>query len=104
MSVLILHLSDMHIEADTDPIIQRFKAISSVLNSRLFSASAVYIVVSGDIAQDGLKAQYDIALRFFNAVAKEIKSQKMIYLWSLLSLPVITTAISRLINQFVTRY
>lgn len=76
MSVLILHLSDMHIEADTDPIIQRFKAISSVLNSRLFSASAVYIVVSGDIAQDGLKAQYDIALRFFNAVAKEIKSQK----------------------------
>ena len=53
MSVLILHLSDLHMESDTDPLVRHSQLIASALNSRLSQASAIYIVVSGDIAESG---------------------------------------------------
>lgn len=76
MSVLILHLSDLHVEGDLDPVVPRAKAIADVLNPYLPATSVVFIVVSGDIAQAGLKVQYDVATRLLKRIATEIRTQK----------------------------
>ncbi len=50
MTTVILHLSDIHIRSDRDWIIDKADAIASAVIPALPEASAVFIVVSGDIA------------------------------------------------------
>ncbi len=78
MSVLMLHLSDLHIKGEDDKILKKHKLISSVLIPHLPTASAVFIVISGDIAQSGKKIEYERALRLFRDLVNDIKAEKSI--------------------------
>lgn len=75
MTAVILHLSDIHIKGVTDPILDRAKEIGACVFSTLPSASAVFVVVSGDIANSGLPEEYSLASPFLKAVKEQIETE-----------------------------
>ena len=78
MAVLILHLSDIHIRNESDPILLHARQVAACTFSALPSVSHAFIVVSGDIAFSGLKEQYDLASLFFSEIRNHIESEKAI--------------------------
>ena len=64
MKILLIHLSDIHLKSTSDPILARAKSVAATANSRIHSASAVFIVISGDIAFSGKRAEYEAASVF----------------------------------------
>ena len=75
MSVVLLHLSDIHIKSDNDPILDRGLAIAACTFSSLPFASHVFIVVTGDIAFSGETFQYALADKFFHDIQDGIKKE-----------------------------
>ncbi|WP_433852583.1 metallophosphoesterase [Stenotrophomonas nitritireducens] len=75
MSLLLVHLSDIHIKTDSDPILKRGDAIAAALNPYLPSASLIVIVVSGDVAFSGAKKQYAAAKKFFDGIRKAVRKE-----------------------------
>jgi hypothetical protein len=73
MKILLLHLSDIHLKTRTDPVLSQIDAIARTANSRIRSAEAVYVVVSGDISYSGSKEQYEIASGFFRGLCTALK-------------------------------
>ncbi|WP_137896572.1 metallophosphoesterase [Ramlibacter sp. 2FC] len=78
MTAVVLHLSDIHIRSARDPILGKGELIAACVYSELAEASAVFIVVSGDIAFSGKVDQYQLAEKFFDAIRKEILAEKRI--------------------------
>lgn len=75
MTVAILHLSDIHIKSDSDPILLKAKDIASCIFKSLPTASHVVIVVSGDIAYSGKPEQYALAEIFLEEIKKNIQEE-----------------------------
>jgi DNA repair exonuclease SbcCD nuclease subunit len=75
MSIVLLHLSDIHIKTANDPILSRGKKIAACVFSSLPSASWVFIVVSGDIAYSGESEQYAIASKFLREIQACIQEE-----------------------------
>ena len=76
MTALVLHLSDIHIKSADDPILKRAPAIARTIFPALPNASAVVVVVSGDIAFSGTTEQYEAALTFLESLRSEIQSER----------------------------
>lgn len=78
MKILLLHLSDIHFKTHTDTALSQVQSVAATAISRIHSAEAVFVVVSGDIAYSGKREQYEIASAFFeelrSALAKETDS------------------------------
>jgi hypothetical protein len=64
MKILVMHLSDIHFKSHSDPIMARARVIAATATSRIHSASAIFIVLSGDIAFSGLRTEYEAASAF----------------------------------------
>ncbi|WP_312682822.1 metallophosphoesterase [Stenotrophomonas chelatiphaga] len=75
MSVLMIHLSDIHIRSDRDAILKKGEAIASSLYSSVATASLIVIVVSGDVAFSGTKKQYLAARLFLEEIKKRLKKE-----------------------------
>jgi hypothetical protein len=75
MSLLLVHLSDIHIKGDLDPILKKGEAIANALNGRVAKARLIVIVVSGDIAFSGAKKEYQAAKAFLEGIRKRIKKE-----------------------------
>ncbi|SFQ41490.1 3',5'-cyclic AMP phosphodiesterase CpdA [Variovorax sp. OK605] len=75
MSVIVLHLTDIHIKEKSDHILNRTPSISAALNSHLRGAEQIIIIVTGDISQSGQKNEYALAEKFFGELVKEIRQQ-----------------------------
>lgn len=78
MSAIILHLSDIHIRSNHDWILAKPTEIAATLNGSLPDSSAVFIVVSGDIAFSGKREQYEAAKGLLFAIRDAILSEKEI--------------------------
>lgn len=78
MSVVLLHLSDIHIKSAQDQVLERGEDIAKCLYSSLPSASHVFIIISGDIAYSGDADQYAAAKSFFNEILDAIKKEKLV--------------------------
>lgn len=72
MNILILHLSDIHFEADRgkNKILERVGDIVAAIQRAAARASSCFIVVSGDIAFSGEVSQYDHAIEFVNEMKR----------------------------------
>ena len=57
MKILLLHLSDIHFKTRTDTVLSQARFIAATAISRIHSAEAVFVVVSGDIAYSGNREQ-----------------------------------------------
>lgn len=64
MKIGILHLTDMHAEANNDFLSSLASKIVTACRSDFVDSEIVFVVFSGDIAQTGKKEEYDIAKRF----------------------------------------
>jgi len=77
MKIAFLHLSDIHFESLDDWIIDKAVSIAESVTGSVFenSIKALFIVVSGDIANKGSKSQYDIAEKFFNEIYHHLETE-----------------------------
>lgn len=75
MTVLILHLSDIHIDRSDDHILSKAEKIAACTYVHLPTANHVVILVSGDIAQSGRQSQYLLAEQFIEKIKASIASQ-----------------------------
>jgi len=68
MSIVVLHLSDIHVRSISDPIINRASAIAATVNSQAAAASLIVVAVTGDIAFSGKDDQYLAAELFLDEI------------------------------------
>ncbi|MDO9204056.1 metallophosphoesterase [Methylotenera sp.] len=76
MAAMILHLSDIHIKGIADPILKHANEIAACTYNALPDASAVFILISGDIAFSGKAEQYDAARTLLNQIKVAIQAEK----------------------------
>lgn len=76
MTIAILHLTDIHIQHTDDAILGRGELIAAAIRKHLPEASKVIILLSGDIAQAGLKEEYDLAETFLTSIKTYIKAER----------------------------
>ncbi len=65
MKLLLIHLSDIHIIGEDNPIIHRYGQIADAVKNLDYSLDACLVVVTGDIAYSGTDEQYLAAYDFF---------------------------------------
>lgn len=75
MNLLIVHLSDIHLKSNSDPILKRTEAITASLRPYLPHVAVIAIVVSGDIAQSGSAEEYKVATRLFVDLRARLKGE-----------------------------
>lgn len=74
MKILLIQLSDIHINSTEDPIFKKIEHLGRSIRSISFEISAFIFVVTGDIAKYGFPEQYEAATIFFARI-KEILSE-----------------------------
>ena len=72
--IALLHLSDIHLRANSNPIMERIDALANALRSEALPLDACFIAVGGDIAFSGLDSEYAIATEFLVALDKRIRA------------------------------
>lgn len=75
MKIAILHLSDIHIDGKSHPILDRWEKICATSNALLPDVRAVFVVVTGDIAQSGSEEEYQLAGVFFDKLLHCIRGK-----------------------------
>ena len=73
MKILLIHLSDIHITGDDNPIIQRASQIADSVKNLEYSLDVCLIVVTGDVAYSGTDEQYLAAYNFFAELNQSLR-------------------------------
>lgn len=76
MKCLIVQLSDVHLHGPLDPILSRASAIAASVYKQHIDCDATCIVLSGDVAFSGVKAEYDEAKSLLNKIVADLQAQK----------------------------
>ena len=63
--IVIVHIGDIHIRDAHNPVLSRIDRIAAAIRAQQLLASAVFIVVAGDIAYSGKPEEYALAESFF---------------------------------------
>lgn len=76
MSILIIHLSDIHLksESNVNIIMERVEKISGAVQRKVAGADTCFIVISGDVAFSGTPDQYEIATELIIRLKKALAS------------------------------
>ena len=78
MTVVVLHLSDLHAKFTNDPVLDRGSLIARSIFPLLSNAEAVLIVFSGDIAFSGRANEYSLVTPFLEEIRTTIAGEKEI--------------------------
>jgi len=78
MKAVILHLSDIHIKNDEDPVLKNAPLIAKALYQHIDDESHLIVLISGDIAYSGQKNEYELATSFLKEIEGNIKKEKFI--------------------------
>lgn len=70
---LLIQISDIHFLESTDAVLKRSAEVAGAVQPLLPLATRVVLVVTGDIAQSGKPAEYQLAKGFIQAIAADIK-------------------------------
>lgn len=72
---LLIQLSDIHFMEPGDAVLKRSAHIAAAVQPLLPLAARVILIVTGDIAQSGKAAEYDLAKDFIRAIVADITSR-----------------------------
>lgn len=75
MSLLVLHLSDLHITDEKTGILNNSKQIAQSAFLPLRQASACLIIVTGDVAYSGAAEQFVLAEAFLDDIREALKAE-----------------------------
>jgi hypothetical protein len=79
MTALLVHLSDIHFRQNKPNwVLDKAALIAACTYSSLPDATAVFVVVSGDIAFSGMADEYLIARQFLDAIKSEVLKEKTV--------------------------
>ena len=92
MKFMLVHLSDIHITSQEDPITSRCSNIVDAIKNSEYSLDACVIVVTGDIAFAGSEEQYLIAIDFLDDV-KRLLSENLSSAVGISTVPVHVVAV-----------
>ncbi len=70
MSLVIVHLSDIHIKTEKDKILFKAEKISEKIQVHQGVNKHCFILISGDIAFSGCQKEYDYAFELFSTIKK----------------------------------
>lgn len=85
MNLLILHLSDIHIQDESDVVLKRGDAIGRTTFRDLPLADAVAVVFTGDVAFSGQATEYEFARTLVADIVRTIQEQRDIPVHVLMS-------------------
>jgi len=71
----LIHLSDIHFSSDHDFISKKYSSFFNALKDDFLGCSQIFVVVSGDIANEGLKSEYEQATNFFKQLSEDLKGR-----------------------------
>ena len=74
MKLALIHLSDIHLKKESDPILKRGSELASALRMTVAIADNIVILITGDIAFSGKPEEYQIASRFFRYLRRVIET------------------------------
>jgi len=77
MEIGLIHLTDLHLESETD-IKDKIESLCSVIKNDLSAADKKYLVISGDIVNHGKAKQYTKAKKIFQKILKDCNIDKLI--------------------------
>ncbi len=72
---LLVHLSDIHVRSDTDPILSRVEPIVAAVQNLEYQVDAAIIAVSGDLAFAGSEPQYFAVWTFLDNLRSRLVDQ-----------------------------
>lgn len=75
MTVIVLHLSDIHIRSNRDPVLTKANAIAAAVYADVASARLVVIAITGDIAFSGLAEEYAAASTFVSEIRDALSKE-----------------------------
>lgn len=75
MNIVLVHLSDMHLRTSKDRILENAGKIGAAAFAACRSAEEIFVVLSGDVAYSGKRAEYDLAHRFLAAIRDELAAE-----------------------------
>lgn len=75
MKVLLVQLSDIHIESEDDPVLSRADAIASAIAGADYDSDVCLLAISGDLAHSGTADQYVICDVFVTGVVERLQAQ-----------------------------
>jgi len=75
MKVLLLHLSDIHLESEDDPVLQRAEKIVAAVRNIDYTIDQCVVVVSGDVAFSGQQEQLTEGWAFLMEVKDLLESE-----------------------------
>lgn len=86
MKILFIHLSDIHLEKDSDVSENHIAEIANALSSQSIGiVDKIFVLVTGDIAHSGLASQYSYFQKFkyllINALKDKVLSNKLIHIF-----------------------
>lgn len=77
MSVLIAHLTDLHIQGAEDPLLGRADLVARAIASEVDAGTrAVVLALGGDSAHSGKAEQFEHAASFYNAIKAKLESER----------------------------
>lgn len=78
MKLLVLHISDLHIEDVIEDKDKKIKSISKILDNKYSEYKHILIVFSGDISKTGKRSEYEYAYSFISELENNISDDKTV--------------------------
>ena len=76
MYLLILQLSDIHLNVESDVLLSRVDAIRGAVQAEMVGVDGIFVAVTGDVVNRGRAEAYEAAHVFFDALGQALKESK----------------------------
>lgn len=78
MSLVIFHITDIHICDENDRILQKVEQLKRACAAEVSSGDCVIIAVTGDIAFSGQQKQFELGFQIFDEIVRYLHEEKAV--------------------------